>query len=257
MSTQKTLADALEQEVLTEMAGTFFGARRNVDDLLEEFQHLVEDLRVREGLVFARVQFLRGLLLGREGEGAFFRALGLEGSPFDDGREHRSALSWRPDRLPFALFASSRYAKALALAYAELCKACEAYMHGEYQPDTRKRGRMKLTVNLQQVLRLADYLNGRIEKINQEMSPSSVLQYARSIRSGEDLGKGAISSELGAESLDRGLTFTPLDVAALNLWKAPALPRPEQCDGRIRAFSDRFYREHEAELDKALDRALD
>lgn len=256
MSSQKSLADSLEQEVLTEMAGTFFGARKNVDDLLEEFKHLVDELRGREAAVFARVHFLRSLLLGREGEDQFFRALGLSGSPF--GQEHsRRPDSWRPDRLPFALLPSWRWRLAVELAYAELCKACEAYEHGEYIEDRRRRGKKTLTVNRQQVLKLAEYLNGRIAKLNQEMSPSSVLQYARSIRSSDDMGKGAIMNELGAESLDRGLTFAPLDVAGLELWSAPELPKPEGCAEKIRAFCKGFYGPHGAELDRALDVALD
>jgi len=45
VSQYKTLADALESEVLTEMAGTFFGARKAVDDLLDDFNTHVEQLR--------------------------------------------------------------------------------------------------------------------------------------------------------------------------------------------------------------------
>ncbi len=256
MSSQKTLADSLEQEVLTEMAGTFFGARKNVDDLLEEFRRQVEELRAREGAVYARVLFLRGLLLGYEGEVEFFRALGMPGSPFS--LEHGRVLdTWRPERLPFALLTSWRWRKAVELAYAELCKSCEVYEHGEYTDDRRKRGKKVLTVNRQQVLRLADYLNGRIVKLNQEMSPSSVLQYARSIRSSDDMGKGAIMNELGAESLDRGLTFQPLDVAGLGLWKAPDLPKPEACAEKILAFCEGFYGPRKADLAKALENALD
>lgn len=256
MSSQKSLADSLEQEVLTEMAGTFFGARKNVDDLLEEFKHQVEELKGRESAVFARVLFLRGLLLGAEGEAQFFQAVGLPGSPFGKERSHRLE-SWRPDRLPFALLPSWRWRSAVELAYAELCKACEAYEHGEYTEDRRKRGKKVLTVNRQHVLKLAEYLNGRIAKLNQEMSPSSVLQYARSIRSSDDMGKGAIMNELGAESLDRGLTFAPLDVQGLGLWEAPALPRPTDCAAKIRAFCDGFYGPRKAELAKALAVALD
>lgn len=256
MSSQKTLADSLEQEVLTEMAGTFFGARKNVDDLLDEFHREVEELKAREGAVYARVLFLRGLLLGFEGETAFFRALGLAETPFS--QEHGRVMdTWRPERLPSALLPSWRWRKAVELAYSELCKSCEVYEHGEYTEDRRRRGKKVLTVNRQQVLRLADYLNGRIAKLNQEMSPSSVLQYARSIRSGDDMGKGSIMNELGAESLDRGLTFQPLDLAALGLWQAPKLPKPEACAEKIRTFCDEYYGPRKAALARALERALD
>lgn len=256
MSSQKTLADSLEQEVLTEMAGTFFGARENVDDLLDEFRHQVEELRGREGAVYARVHFLRGLLLDAEGEAGFFRAIGLAAPPFDHA-PRRTVDTWRPDRLPFALLPSWRWRKAVELAYDELCKICETYEHGEYVADRLKRGRKMLTVNRRQVLRLAEYLNERIAKLNREMSPSSVLQYARSIRSSDDVGRGAIMNELGAESLDRGLTYEPIDVQGLGIWQAPALPKPRDCAAAIRAFCETLYPARKAEFARALERALE
>jgi len=76
MDRYETLADALEGEVLTEMAGAFFGARKAVEDLIEDFQLSVEELRSRKAKVFARVFFLRFLVLGAEGEAALFAALG-------------------------------------------------------------------------------------------------------------------------------------------------------------------------------------
>lgn len=252
MSTYKTLADAMEQEVLTEMAGTFFGARKHIDDMLEEFQRLVEDLRVREGLVFSRVHFLRALLLDSEGEAGLFRALGLGESPFADGRDHPGSHSWRPGSLPFALFGSSRYAKAVALAYAEVHAACVSYMLGEYVADPVNRGRKIMTVSRRQVMQLGEYLNQRIDKLNREQSPSAVLQYARSIRSCDDTGQGAITCELGAESLDKGLTFRPLDLTGLDIWSAPELPAPESCAEALRAYCEGFYKAREKELDLVL-----
>lgn len=256
MSSQKTLADSLEQEVLTEMAGTFFGARKNMDDLGEEFRRQVTELKALEVSVQARASFLRKLLLGPLGEGEFFRAIGAAEAHFAPEPSH-SFDSWRPDKLPFALLPSWRWQKAVELAYDELYKSCEAYENGEYVDDRKKRGKKVLTVNRQQVLRLAAYLNERIEKLNSEMTPSSVLQYARSIRASDDVGKGAIMNELGAESLDRGLTFEPVDVESLGLWKAPSLPAPEKCADRIVDFCSRYYPQHKAELSKALERALD
>jgi hypothetical protein len=238
-----SLASALEAEVLTEMAGTFFGARKGVEELAEAFQLRVEGLRGLEAKVFARVFYLRRLLLGEGGQTAFFAVLGLQ-TPFPDADSRPGPRGWRPERLPFALLASSRYAAALRQAYAELVHACDVYMRGEYEDDPDHKGRKRLSLNYSTVEAQHRMLNKRIEKLNGDMAPSSVLQYARNISTQEQPGQGAITNVLGAESLDKGLMFKPVDFEALKLWRAPQLPAPEACGDRIAAFARAFYREN-------------
>ncbi|MDO9082995.1 MAG: hypothetical protein Q7U56_06905 [Humidesulfovibrio sp.] len=251
MDRYKTFADALESEVLTEMAGTFFGARKTLEDLLEDFQLHVEDMRAREALVFSRVFFLRALLLGPEGEAALFAEIGLA-PPFSASRSHSGSRTWQPDSLPFALLPSTRFAKAVLLAYAELRHACEVYMAGEYEDDPGRSGRKRLSLHYRQMERLCARLNERIEKINTEMTPSSVLQFARNIRSVDQPGHGTLSNSLGAESLDKSLMFQPVDFAALGLWKAPSLPPVEACEEAILRFCARHYQQHGPQLKRVL-----
>ncbi len=251
MDRYKTFADALETEVLSEMAGTFFGARKALEDLLDDFQLHVEDLRAREALVFSRVFFLRSLLLGSEGEAGLFAEIGIP-PPFPDSRSHAGSRTWQPDSLPFALLSGTRYVKAVLWAYAEVRHACEVYLVGEYEEDPERRGRKRLSLNYRMMERICVRLNERVEKLNTEMTPSSVLQYARSISAADQPGQGALASSLGAESLDKGLMFQKIDFAALGLWKAPSLPLPESCEAAIRRFCARYYAEHEAQIKKVL-----
>lgn len=246
-----TLADALESEVLTEMAGTFFGARKALEDAQEDFQLHVEDIRSREAQVFSRVFHLRSLLLGVQGEQGFFAALGLDPA-FPDSKCCPGSRTWHPDSLPFALFPSTRYAKAVLQAYGELRKACEAYMSGVYEEDPERSGRKRLSPHYRQLERLCARLNERIAKVNNEMTPSSVLQYARSISSPLQPGQEALENSLGAESLDSGLAFKPVDFASLGLWKAPGLPPLEACEGAIRHFCSGFYAQNAAQIKKVL-----
>jgi hypothetical protein len=235
-----TFADALEGEVLTEMAGTFFGARKALEDMVEDFQLHVEDLRNRVAKVYSRVFFLRWLLLGPEGEAALFDALGLP-PPFSDAAGRSGSRTWRPEDIPFALLPSSRYAKLVHLAYAEVHSACEVYMNGALEDDPMRAGRKRISLNYRLVKLQCARLNERIAKLNQDMPPSSVLQYARNIASADQPGQGSITNTLGADSLDKGLMFQAVDFAALNLWVAPDLPAPEACRKKLVAFCHKLY----------------
>ncbi|PKN09277.1 MAG: hypothetical protein CVU73_05105 [Deltaproteobacteria bacterium HGW-Deltaproteobacteria-8] len=251
MERHKTLADALESEVLSEMAGTFFGARKALEDLLEDFKLRVEDIQAREAQVFSRVFYLRSLLLGPEGEAALFAELGLE-DPFPTSKGHSGSRTWHPDSLPFAFFASSRYVKAVLQAYAEVRHTCDVYMAGEYEDDPDKSGRKRLSPHYRQLERHCARLNERIEKINTEMTPSSVLQFARNISAEDQPGQGTLSNSLDAESLDKGLMFEKVDFAALGLWAAPSLPPVEACEDAIRRFCARHYKHNAQQIKKVL-----
>lgn len=251
MDIHKTLADGLGDEVLTEMAGTFFGARKALDDLLEDFKVLMEELRAREAKVYSRVCHLRSLLLGAEGEAAFFAELGLS-APFADSCGHSGSRTWRPESPSFAFFASTRYLKAVLQAYAELRLACEAYMVGEYEEDPEQRGRKRLSPHFRQIERHCARLNERIEKLNTEMTPSSVLQFARSINAAEEPGQGVLENSLGAESLDDSMKFQKIDFAALGVWKAPSLPPVESCEAAIRRFCTGWFKKHGPQIKKVL-----
>jgi hypothetical protein len=251
VSQYQSLADALETEVLSEMAETFFGARKALEDLTDDLMLCVESLRVLSSKVFARVLFLRSLLLGEPGEAAFFAALGLP-PQFPMVQAEPGVRVWKPDSLPFAFLPSSRFAEAVLLAYGEIFHACEVYMVGEYEDDPEQKGRKRMSMNYAQVESRCHQLNTRIDKLNADMAPSSVLQYARNISAADQAGQGSITNALGAESLDKGLLFVPVDCYALGLWRAPSLPAPQVCEGKVRAFAKTFYAAHEEQARRVL-----
>lgn len=252
MAQYKTLADALESEVLTEMAGTFFGSRKALEEVTEAFMLRVEELRALPAKVHARVLFLRSLLLGEQGEAELFAALGLP-PQFQELQTRSGVRAWRPDALPFAFFTASRFVDSVFLAYSEVAHACEVYMAGEYEDDPEHRGRKRLSLNYAMVADQCRMLNQRIDKLNADMAPSAVLQYARNISAENHSGQGSITNILGAESLDKGLTFAPVDFASLKLWRAPALPAPQACDKKLRAFAKTFYGAHKKQVRRVLE----
>jgi hypothetical protein len=197
------------------------------------------------------VFFLRSLLLGSEGEAALFDAIGIP-PPFPVSSSHSGSRTWHPDSLPFALMPGTRFAKAVLLAYAEVRHACEVYMSGEHEDDPSQRGRKRLSLHYHQLERFCAQLNRRIEKINTEMTPSSVLQFARNISSADQPGQGTLSNSLGAESLDQGLMFHPIDFDSLGLWRAPSLPPVEACESAILRFCAQFYRQHGPQIKRVL-----
>jgi hypothetical protein len=247
----KSLAVALESEVLSEMAGTFFGARKALEDLHEDFLLRVEALRALAAQVHARIFFLRSLLLGLEGEAALFAALGLP-PQFEDVVAPPGMRAWRPERIPFAILPSTRFTKLVLVAYAEIQHACEVYRNGEYEDDPQRKGRKRMSLHFKMVESMGQRLNEGIEKLNADMPPSSVLLYARGISTTEAPGQGAITNALGAESLDKGLEFTPLDFAALKLWRAPELPAPKDCEERLRTFAAAYYDAHSESIRRVL-----
>lgn len=251
MDRYKSLAVALESEVLSEMAGTFFGARRALEDLREDFMLRAEELRSKAAQVFSRVFFLRSLLLGAGGEAELFAALGLP-PQFPEAQTQSGSRMWRPDHLPWALFPSRRYVKLVVLAYAELHRACEVYMRGEYEDDPAQKGRKRMGLHYAMVEQMAARLNSGIEKLNKEMPPSATLLYARSISTVEAPGQGSITNALGAESLDKGLEFETVDFDALGLWRAPELPAPEACQERLRRFAAGYYQAHAKRIRQVL-----
>lgn len=252
MDRYKSLAVALESEVLSEMAGTFFGARKALEDLQDDFALRVEELRAQAAKVFARVFFLRSLLLGPEGEDALFEALGLP-PQFPDAQSQSGSRTWRPDHIPFAFLPSTRYVKLVLVAYAEVQQACEVYMNGAYEEDPDRKGHKRMSLHYRMIERMGLRLNERIEKLNAEMPASSVLQYARSISTVEAPGQGAMTNSLGAESLDRGMLFQPVDFAALQVWQAPRLPALEKCEKVLRAFAGAYYDVHSDKIRRVLE----
>ncbi|HBE94588.1 MAG TPA: hypothetical protein DDW80_03960 [Desulfovibrio sp.] len=245
------LASMLSQEVLTEMAENFFGTRSRLDALLDGFQNLVRQFRQIQTQTQARFSVLHFLLLrGAEAEN-FYRALGA-----DPG-----LVSFAPPELvlpssgpAFGLTRKGRYAKTVQAAYAEAATEAHGYMHGHSYVDHKDRGRRKLSIHYKQLQELCSQINASVHKVNENLSPSGVMQYMKTFNP-ENVSRENIAgaSDNGyAESLDKSMRFQPVDFAGLGLRELPELPPAKEAEAPIHEFCGRLAGERPAEVDDLL-----
>lgn len=251
MSGFDELASMLSQEVLTEMAENFFGARSRLDALQDGFQNLVRQFRQVQAQTQARFSVLHFLLLrGAEAEN-FYRALGA-----DPG-----LASFAPAQLvlpgsgpAFGLTRKGRFAKTVQAAYAAAASEAHDYMHGRSYVDARDRGRRKLSIHYTQLRELCDQINAAVHKVNENLTPSGVMQYVKTFNPESASRENIVgASDNGyAESLDKSMRFQPVDFAGLGLRELPELPPAEEVEAPIREFCGRLAGERPAEVDELL-----
>lgn len=245
------LANTLSQEVLAEMAENFFGARSRLDALLEGFQVLAGQLRAIQGQAEARFAVLHHLLLrGREAR-AFYEAIGVD--PDLTGFAEPSPGSSQ-DGPAFGLTLSGRYFKTVLAAYAEARSEAQDFMHGRIYVDTHDRGRRKLSVHYTQVAELHAQVNETIRKVNENLKPSSVIQYVKKFnpeRMSRERAVGVPSNGY-SENMDTDLRYQPVDFGSLGLRALPELPEPGDVSPAVRVFCSRLCKEQEGEVRAVL-----
>lgn len=216
----ESLLEGVAEETISEMATSFFGARKEVEDLLERIDALTAELRSQAGGVQARIRAVNALL-PENGRAGFYRAVGVDPQPFLDLPDGPVA---EPPKGGFALTASGRYAAQGLAAYQALFEALEMYLHGEYTPDPDSPGHMRLSPNLDLLKRLVKSVNQRIQDVNQ--TPSHVLGYLRKLNVAETSKEKYTGATLGdfADRADASLAYTPVDPAGLGLPEWPDLP---------------------------------
>jgi hypothetical protein len=245
------LANTLSQEVLAEMAENFFGARSRLDVLLEGFQALAAQLRGIQAQVRTRFSVLHHLLLrGREAR-AFYLAIGAD-PELAGFAEPSPALS--VEGPAFALTLSGRYAKTVLAAYAEVRSEAHDFMQGRIYVDAHDRGRRRLTVHYSQVVALHAQVNETIRKVNENLKPSSVMQYVKTFNPEKESRErvAGVPSNGYSESMDSELRYQPVDFDSLGLRAMPELPEAGEAAPAVRAFCARVCRENEAEVRAVL-----
>lgn len=241
VSQRDEMVDALQSEVLSEMADTFFGARCAVDDEVELFNERAADLHLAGQRALCLVVLLQDALLGRANAKAFWAALGVAPTFLDllDGVEpcpHRG-VSW-------ALTLKGRYTRVLQNLYADTHKAFSDYLHGTAyrRPGDNSRGRL---VGWNRYQRWAREINAHIDEVNTSHAPSCVLSVARTFDvGGEANAKAAGTAMEGyACSLDEHLALCHVDGSHAGVGPLPALPPLASADEVIRTFARRLCAE--------------
>ncbi len=174
-----SFSQALYDEVMGEMAGTFFGTRTRLEELTHVLLSMVDKLRPMADAVILRGKILHWLLPDVD---PMYDLLGLDSGPL--------SVLFRPDpamrpvlsgSAPFAFTEAGRFARAVVRAYAEVHTAADEYMHGAYSVHPSQPGRKVVSLHFLQVREFCVNLNARIQSINLYQSPSGALQSMRNM----------------------------------------------------------------------------
>ncbi|MBG0776903.1 MAG: hypothetical protein H0S85_10790 [Desulfovibrionaceae bacterium] len=246
-------ADSLTNEALADMAESFFGERRSIDEEVDVFKAKASLLGELGRRALNRACLLHALLLDARAAPDFYRLIGVKPTRlFAWVDPARGRLFFSPPR---GLTATSRYVKTLLTAYHGVQDAFDEYMNGRYYTD-RRRGRKRLTMHYKLLRDWAGHINRRIRKVNEGHAPSCVLGFARSMDvAGErraDVAGAAIPGY--ACALDTDLRMRPLDTNALGVRELPELPPPQAVEDALRHFARRLFKENRPELEAILRR---
>ncbi len=252
MSFFDDFADGLEQEVLSEMADGFFGPRKRLDDMLEGLDFLLRQFRELEKWLGYRAELLHYLLMGRQRVRAFYEAIGIDPAsiPFEFYCANKPSFP----KLPWAFTSKGRYNKLVLSAYDDFQQAAEDYMHGRYYNDPNQKGRKRLTIHYNRIIKIIQGINEAVAKVNSEISPSSLLGYVKSFDAGmvekEKVAGGMYQGDHCA--LDGDLCYRPVDLEALELKEMPSLPKLEEAAPRIKAYCSGLYAANKPQIAKLL-----
>jgi len=246
MAPVQDVCDFLAGEVLGEMAGNFFGRRKSLENLIDLVFTYAEALRRQAALVDSRAGFLAHLLLEPKAAASFYVAIGVQAPQalMIEGFDRRAL----PDRFPSALFTADRFRKLFKWAYGALAKTCDEYLHGPADCDTGpdREADPDILASYTLVIKLAERANEEVCRINQEVSPSAVLQSARKLgplgpyrRQSEEFSPG-----VACAGFDQKFAFSTVDIQSLSLKAYPELPTAESVAPQIADFCKHFYRTH-------------
>ena len=242
----------LSDEILTELAEGFFGARRELEKKLEHFYGYVQTLRISENAVTAKAQFLNYLLIDPEVAARFYEILKIDWQSVSS--EDRRAQHWLPPAIPFALSAPRRYAKLVLLGCDELRQACRVHVNGPGRDDRSGDKAREIPVYYSLVKEMSLLVNEEIRKLNENFSPSGVLEFARKLNSDAEMTAG-LGERAYAEAgfgIDRKLMYTAIRFEDLQLKKFPQLPPREMVDSKIVEFCAQIYRSRTGEIRRLL-----
>ncbi|TIH13433.1 hypothetical protein D0S45_15060 [Marinifilum sp. JC120] len=238
MADFKDLTDALTDEVLSDMADSFFGARVDVDDALEFFHEVSEKLHVKLYQVFQACALMEKICLGPDGFNDFWVCTGMSRDRFYSPAGVECAPIM--DKPPFAFTGRGEYTKWLGIAYDMLAIAIDEYMHGSIKDDGN--GRKMRTVNREDFFRMAEEINIKIEKVNKNVTASDVLQFTKSLDP-ESVHKENIAGCIGPECkvIDDEMAFTVITIKDIDFPQFPDLPVRKEVASYISGYCSQVW----------------
>ncbi len=256
MVLQDDYVDSLAEEVLTEMATSFFGARKQVDDSIVVLNSYAESLRKKEAEVEAGARFLAWMLISKETVSEFYRSIGISEGTFPLEREMSDRFL--PEEMPGALTAKGVFVKLTIHAYKNLHKLCDEYMNGKKLEEMQKYDPNAIDSGYRIMEGMCQVVNEQIRKINSEMRPGQTLRYFKRFNptheAREDITGGMTFGASGSECrINQALAFEPVAMKDFCLKEYPAFPSWDSAEGKIISCCRKIWDTRQKEARNLID----
>ncbi|WP_320169753.1 hypothetical protein [Maridesulfovibrio sp.] len=252
MADFKEFSDALTDEVLNDMAESYFGARVDVDKALEYFHDVSERLHTKLYRVYRACVLLEKVCLGRSGFDDFWLSAGINREVFHyPAGVECAALMTGP---AMSLTSKGEYVKWFTIAYEMVAERVAEYMHGSFKDDGT--GRKVRSSNREDFFRMADEINLKIEKVNRNVTASDVLNFTKSLDP-EGMRKENIAGCVGPQckDIDDEMAFTLIAIKDIDFPEFPDLPGRKEISSYISEFCSENYAKDKVRV-KALIKEL-
>lgn len=246
MADFESFSEGLKTEVLAEMADTYFGARRDLDMMLEHFDQLTDRLAAMAWSVERHAGLLHFLLLEERGVPEFYQTLGV-------APREVSYLGYKGPvaslNLPLALGPRGRWLKCVRRAYRNYQELAKDYMHGHLEADPKNPKRKRTTLHFHMLKSLSERINKAIQHVNRDLRLNDALDYAKGLEPGtRERERMAGGGQYHESRQDADLDFVPIELEGLTLKPMPDLPEPGEAWRLARRWLKGFHRVHREEI---------
>jgi hypothetical protein len=247
MQSKKDLIEPLVDDILSDVADSFFTARRSLEAQIDLFHESVKELHGMAADIHQRAALLNLLLVEDRQAKAFYRMLGLEAETFLAAADvdPRSILPDMPSGFGF----NNRYTKLVFDVYSRLKEGCDIYMNGQADASKTYTAPEGEKIYYRLIVKMHQLLNDEIIRINETISPSCTLQFAKAFKpdvlAKEKVTGGGMTS---AMYLDDKLCYRPIDLSALGLMEFPLFPKIDDVKAPVKRFCKDLCRRYPKEL---------
>ncbi|WP_419787868.1 hypothetical protein [Pseudodesulfovibrio sp.] len=236
------------------MAEAYFGERKDLDEMIEAFGRMAEQVQALRPHVLDAAARMDCLLLDRETANSFYQAIGV-----DSSRMSLPAQKPRPifPKLPFAFTGHGRYERCVFRVYDLFHSVADEYLNGRHFDDPEYKGRKRLTPHYLRIKSLAEHLNVEIDKVNQR-SVCGALQYVKNMDPEHARQERLMGdTDCRGDALNRDLQFVRIDFEALQLLEIPDLPPLYKVKAVLKTFCSRVYEHRRDEAIQAMQRLVE
>lgn len=254
ISSLEDYSNSLAEETLVEMAESFFGARKSVEEESEHFMDSAGKVKEFGEEALDRASLLHALLLDPSRVTAFYELLGVKPGQLLEWVDPEHAKLYV--KIPFAFTNKGRYAKLLANVYEIVAGLFDEYLNGRYYSPLRHGGRKRLSLHYNLLKDWAGHINRRIRDVNEGMAPSCVLGFAKGLDCSMVEAERITGATLPgyACALDHDLQMPSVNCQALGLKEIPALPPLDQVKDKLLSFAKDVYKTEGSRVQGLLDR---